>query len=138
MEEVRPRLHEVDGRLSYVSFDGSWGTMRLFGEDLEPAMETAQRWPGVWLVERATSTIQDLSRTDLTWILDHRVGRWALVHFASPVPGDGVVQAQAGDTIAVVYRQPGGSTTVTEAVMCEPPPGYGTPIVGLGEIPPCG
>lgn len=138
MEQLRPQLREVNGRLGYVSYDGSWGHMRLFGGDLDRAMQVVSRWPGVREVQKVTSTLQDLSRTDWIWIIDHRVARTALVQFASPVLGDSVIQTQDGDTIVVVYQQPDGSTTTTEAIMCHPPPSGGEPLVGLGEIPPCG
>jgi hypothetical protein len=135
INELRPRLQEIPARFAFVQNDGLWGTMWILEGELQPAMKHARSWPGVESTE--VSYIYRLDAFGDQTFPTSMVAI-ALVDFGSPILGDGIIQAGAGDLLVASYTQPDGQVLETSSVMCEQPQGTGFGIGGLGEVPPCG
>ncbi len=112
IDEVRPFLSEVAGRLIVTRVCGpsgclpeisEFGTVRIFEGDLEAAMRSARRWPGV-------RSVDDLSvrRPAGGPVVQNRLAGGTPLDFTAPVLGDGILQVLAGDTVTVEYQQPDG------------------------------
>jgi hypothetical protein len=136
INELRPRLHEIPARFAFVHNDGSWGSMWILEGELQPAMKHARLWPGVESTEVSLTTPQHWYG-DPTFPSMYMVAI-ALVDFGTPILGDGIIQAGAGDSLVASYTQPDGQALEASSVMCEQPQGTGFAIAGLGEVPPCG
>ena len=135
INELRPRLQEIPARFAFVANDGSWGSMWILEGELQPAMKHARLWPGVKSTEvsylaRLGGLVGSTFPTSMVAI--------ALVDFGTPISGDGIIQAGAGDSLVASYTQPDGQVLEASSVMCEQPQGTGFAIGGLGEVPPCG
>ncbi len=134
IDGLRPYLSQASGRFSHVAYDGSWGSMMILGDgDVDSAIQTAKKWPGVQSAERSGYlTVQDVGSELQNFALSI-----AVVEFGTPKLGDLIVQTRAGDIVTVEYRQPDGTTLAANLRMCDLPEGFGVPITGLGEDPPC-
>jgi hypothetical protein len=134
INDLRPRLHEIPARFATVDNDGSRGSMWILEGELEPAMKRARSWPGVASTDVSVVIITDWQGTPT---FPKTMAAVALVSFGTPVLGDGIIQAGAGDSLIATYTQPDGQVLEISSVMCEQPQGTGFG-AGLGDIPPCG
>ncbi len=119
-EDVRslePYVEEIDGRLKLLVACDETGSCEvvstahavvvLFDGDLDAAMETARGWPGVEAVDRnGLVSATDALRKQRTKVLP--------LAYAEAVPGNGVVEGLAGDTVRVRYRSPDGAEAKSE------------------------
>jgi len=99
--EVAGRLSAEHGRFLLISATGWFAAVVFFSpEDPIGRARRARSWPGVALTELTPLVCAGTSCPSLTVPV--------ALDASAATPGDGVVQANAGDTLSVSYRQPTG------------------------------
>ncbi len=84
-------------------------------DDQVSRARSALSWPGVTFVELTPTPFcaEDVGNC-IDW---STLTRPVYVEAGTPHPGDGTLQVQSGDTVTVVYRQPGGGTVQALSVV---------------------
>ncbi len=104
-EQLQPYLAEVPARYTWISSGGHAAAIQILDGSLEDAMTRARTWPDVRWVER--SSVGHIAGGPPS-TGDALAGALAF-DVAGAAPGDGHVQARAGEEIVIEYRQPDGT-----------------------------
>jgi hypothetical protein len=118
--DLIPLLRPMAGRLTHLLFKGSMAGVFVTEGNVFDAMRQARQWPGArWVVLNKLATVQDigLPANEIAATSGDEPARGVLwvpvLASGPPVPFDGVVQAQPGDTLTVTYD--GGGPQLVQA-----------------------
>lgn len=83
-----------------------FGTVKLFGAELEDSMALAAGWPGVQFTDY--SSVGDRQPADLGESVENAFDGGGLLLFADPARDDDRLQVRSGDSLSIRYEQPDG------------------------------
>jgi hypothetical protein len=111
--DIYPHVKAMNGRLRAISPTLRSAAIPLFGRTpLDVAVSTASRWPGV---DHATYSYVGFQDGDghVARIISASVK----LDLTAPIVGNGVLEANEGDTITVKYVQPDGSLLTQDWIL---------------------
>lgn len=133
VQEVADRIDEVDAELRYVAYSGWFASAVIYDGDVDRALRNVRSWPGVV----SASRIGFFYPTALSDPQARALGLFLRLELASPIVGDGIIQASAGEVVTVVYDAPPGTEQISTFVTCESIATGDVLEGGAGNMPPC-
>ncbi|HVO35386.1 MAG TPA: hypothetical protein VMT21_07465 [Gemmatimonadales bacterium] len=115
-QSVNGYVAGIGGRIKTWLSNLHIGFVVLFDlDDQVSRARSALSWPGVTYVELSPPPFcADDVGNCIDW---STLTRPVYVEAGTPHPGDGTLQVQSGDTVTVVYRQPGGGTMQAQSIV---------------------
>ncbi len=105
--DLAEQVGAIGGRFNLISVSGRLAGVTVFSPDnVVGHAWRARSWPGVQVSELSHPSCHFFAPP---WCLSPSwLSRPVPVDTGAPVPGDGIIQVQPGDTVTMTYRQPDG------------------------------